>query len=194
MRGGPLKCNKPAQGGDRRGIVEEGKLKIRCRGGSTDGVAVLEAALVLPLLVALMLNVANFGMYIYAWVTVNNAARALLQYRVYTGVVLGYPPVPSVTQMQNLVTAEVSSLPNKASVSWVVCGPPKSGGALDCQGPGTAFAPDADPANPTQYSLYSAKVGYTFQTLFSPVTLPLGYSVAGPPGSVSRQVSMRSMQ
>ena len=106
---------------------------MRCRGGSTEGVAVLEAALVLPLLVVLMLNVANFGMYIYAWVTVNNAARALLQYRVYTGVVLGYPPAPSVTKMQNLVTAEVSALRNNASVSWVVCGPPKPNGALDCR-------------------------------------------------------------
>src|SRR5689334_6424908 len=166
---------------------------MRGRGRSKKGVALLEAALVLPLLVVLMLNVANFGMYIYAWVTVNNAARAVLQYRVYTGVVLGYPSPPSVSQMQNLVTAEVSSLPNKASVTWVVCGTQPSG-SVDCQGPGTAFAPDADPANPTHYRVYSAKVWYTFQTLFAPVTLPLGYSATEPPGSVSRQVSMRSMQ
>jgi hypothetical protein len=168
--------------------------KCPIRGGSTEGIAVLEAALVLPLLVVLMLNVANFGMYIYAWVTVNNAARTLVQYRVYTGVVLGYPPAPSTTQLQNVITAEVSSLPNKGSVTWVVCGPAKSSGALDCQGTGTPFAPDPDPANPTQYQLYSARVSYTFQALFRPITLPLGYSTSGPPGSVSRQVSMRSMQ
>ena len=168
-------------------------MKMRCRGGSTEGVALLEAALVLPFLVALMLNVANFGMYIYAWVTVNNAARALLEYRVYTGVVLGYPPSPSLAQMQNLVTTEVSSLPNKGSVAWVVCGPLKNGNP-DCQGPGPTFTPDSDPA-PAQYALYSAKVWYTFQSLFPPVTLPLGYTVAGfPPGSFFQQVSMRSMQ
>jgi hypothetical protein len=167
---------------------------MRVRQGSSEGVAVLEAALVLPFLVAVMLNVANVGMYLYAWVTVNNAARALVQYRVYTGVVLGYPPAPSLAQMETLVTDEVSSLPNKGSVTWVVCGPTTSGGALDCQGPGAGFAGDPDPANPTQYSLYSAKVWYTFQTLFPPITLPLGYNVAGVPGSVSRQVSMRSMQ
>src|SRR5689334_24555138 len=106
---------------------------MRGRGRSKKGVALLEAAVALPLLVALMLNVANFGMYIYAWVTVNNTARALLEYRVYTGVVLGYPPTPSVTQMQNLVTDEVSSLPNKASVSWAVCW--KKNTTTTCQGP-----------------------------------------------------------
>jgi len=145
----------------------------------------------MPFLVVLMLNVANFGMYIYAWVTVNNAARALLEYRVYTGVVLGYPPSPSVTQMGNLVTDEVSSLPNKGSVTWVVCR--NANGATSCQGPGTTFTPDTDPSA-AHYALYSAKVWYTFQTLFPPVTLPLGYSAYGLSGSVSRQVSMRGMQ
>ena len=160
---------------------------------SSEGVALVEAALVLPFLVMLMLNVANFGMYIYAWTTVNNAARALVEYRVYTGVVLGYPPSPTVTQMQNLVSAEVSSLPNKASVSWTVCS--NANGTTACQGPGTAFTPDPDPVSPTQYRAYSARVSYTFQSLFSPLTLPLGYQVAGlSPGSFYRQVSMRSMQ
>src|SRR5260370_40711787 len=113
---------------------------MRGRGRSTEGVALLEATVALPLLVALMLNVANFGMYIYAWVTVNNAARALVEYRVYNGVVLGFPRAPSVTQMQNLVTTEVSSLPSSVGVTWVVC--INSNGASTCQGPGPAFTPD----------------------------------------------------
>jgi hypothetical protein len=170
---------------------------MRSRGDATEGVALLEAALVLPLLVVLMLNVANFGMYIYAWVTVNNAARALLEYRVYNGVVIGYPASPSVAQMQSLVDAEVYSLKNKASVTWKVCG--NSKGTTTCQGPATlTFTVDTDP-QATQYTLYSAKVWYTFQTLFPPVTLPLGYKASDPnvltgSSSVSRQVSMRSMQ
>lgn len=152
----------------------------------------MEAALALPLLVALMLNVANFGMYIYAWVTVNNATRALLEYRAYTGVVLDYPAAPSVTQMGNLVSDEVSSLPNKASVTWVVCA--NTNGTIACQGPGPAFTPDTDP-QATQYTLLSARVWYTFQSLFTPLTLPLGYTVPGfPRGSFFQQVSMRSME
>jgi hypothetical protein len=165
-----------------------------CRRDSTEGAALLEAAVILPFLVVLMLNVANLGIYVYAWTSVNNAARALLQYRVYCGVVLGYPPSPSSAQMQNLVTAEISSLPNRATFNWVVCGPQKPNGSTDCQGPGTPFVPDADPGDSAKYVLYSAKVWYTYSTLFSPVTLPLGYSASGVPGSLTRQVSMRSMQ
>jgi len=166
---------------------------MQCRTGSTEGVALLEAALVMPFLVVLMLNVANLGMYIYAWVTVDNAARAVLEYRVYNGVVLGFPASPSVTQMGSLVTDEVSSLPNKASVTWVVCS--NANGSSSCQGPGTAFAPAPDPVQPARYRIYSAKVWYTFQSLFPPVTLPLGYTVSGfPAGSFFRQVDMRSMQ
>src|SRR5581483_4249263 len=166
---------------------------MRCKRGSTEGVALLEAALVMPFLVVLMLNVANFGMYIQAWVTVNNAARALLQYRVYAGVVLGYPPAPSVAQMQDLVSAEISSLPNKPSVTWAICR--NTNGTASCEGPATAFATDPDPVQPTYYGVYSAKVWYTFQPLFPALTLPLGYTVAGfSPAPISRQATMRSMQ
>jgi hypothetical protein len=154
---------------------------------STVGVALLESALVIPMLVLLMLNVANFGMYTYAWVTVNNTARALVQYRVYNGVVLGFPPSPSVTAMQNVVTAEVSTLPNFGSVTWAVCS--NANGTIVCEGPPGAptITPPADPLQPTQYTLYSAKVWYTFQPLFSTIT-PLTA------GAISRQVTMRSMQ
>lgn len=147
--------------------------------------ALVETALLFPLLLVLMLNAVNFGMYIYAWVTLDNAARAVLEYRVYTGVVLGFPPSPSVTQMQNLVTGEVSSLPNSGSVTWVVCS--NTNGTTGCEGPGTAFAPVSDPQQPTKYTLYSAKVWYTFQPVFSALT-PLSA------GSIFRQATMRAMQ
>jgi hypothetical protein len=145
----------------------------------------VESALVIPMLVLLMLNVVNFGMYTYAWVTINNTARALLQYRVYNGVVLGFPSSPAVSDMQTVITAEVTSLPNKGSVTWVVCS--NANGTTACEGPGTVFTPPADPTQPTQYTLYSAKVWYTFQPLFPSIT-PL---TAGP---IFRQVNMRSMQ
>jgi TadE-like protein len=140
---------------------------------------------VLPMLVLLMLNVVNFGMYMYAWVTVDNAVRALLEYRVYTGIVLGFPPSPSVTQMQNVVTAEVSSLPNSGTVTWVVCS--NANGTTACEGPGATFTPPVDPVASTQYTLYSAKVWYTFEPLFSRITPLTG-------GVIFRQVNMRSMQ
>jgi hypothetical protein len=150
----------------------------------TAGAALLEGTLVMPMLVLLMLNLVNFGMYTYAWVTLNNAARALLEYRVYAGVVLGFPASPSVSQMQNVLTDEVQSLPNHGSVTWVVCS--NANGTTNCQGPGTAFTPPVDPQAPAQYELYSARVWYTFQPVFSITPL-----TAGP---IFRQVDMRSMQ
>lgn len=149
------------------------------------GVALLESALVLPMLVLVMLNVVNFGLYIYVSITLNNAARALVEYRAYTGVVLGFPPYPSVTQMNNMVTSEVSTLPNRGSVSWAVCS--NANGAAACEGPGEAFTPASDPVQPTQYTLYSARVSYRFQPLFPTIT-PLSEGV------IYRQVNMRSME
>ena len=151
---------------------------------STSGAALLEATLVLPMLVLLMLNLINFGMYIYAWVTLNNAARAVVEYCVYTGVVLGFPPSPSTSQMQNVLNDEVQSLPNHNSVTWVVCS--NANGTSTCQGPGAVFTPPTDPLNPTGYAVYSARVWYTFQPVFSITPLTAG--------SIFRQVDMRSMQ
>jgi hypothetical protein len=146
----------------------------------------LEAALTLPMLTLLMLNVVNFGMYLYAWVTVNNAARALMEYRVYTGVVLGYPATPSVTQMQNLVTGEVSSLPNRSSVTWTICG--NANGTTKYEGPGPTFTCDSDPVRPTGYTLYASRVWYTFEPLFP------GLTPAFSSTPIYRQVNMRSME
>jgi len=151
---------------------------------STSGAALVEATLVLPMLVLMMLNLVNFGLYTHAWVTLNNAARALLEYSVYNGVVLGFPSSPSTSQMQNIVTDEVQSLPNHNSVTWVVCS--NANGTSTCQGPGTVFTPPTDPLNPTGYAVYSARVWYTFQPVFSITPLTAG--------SIFRQVDMRSMQ
>ena len=54
------------------------------------GQALIEAALLLPMLLVLMLNGINFGLYIYAWVTVNDAARAAAEYAVDNGVATGF--------------------------------------------------------------------------------------------------------
>src|SRR4051794_26574796 len=47
----------------------------RCAGQS-----LVECALVIPLLLLLIVNVVNFGAFLYAWITVANAARTGAQY------------------------------------------------------------------------------------------------------------------
>src|SRR5689334_16870203 len=46
------------------------------------GQALIELALILPLLLLLIVNVVNFGGLLYAWITVSNAARAGAQYSI----------------------------------------------------------------------------------------------------------------
>ena len=49
---------------------------------SAGGQALVESALVLPLLFLLVINVVNFGGMLYAWITVSNAARTGADYMV----------------------------------------------------------------------------------------------------------------
>lgn len=160
-------------------------MTARRRKRRTRGAALVEATLVLPMLVLLMMNTLNFGMYIYAWVTVNNTARALLLYRVYSGVVVGFPPIPSVTQMQSVVTTETSTLPNHGSITWGICD--NANGTITTEGPAAPASCLADPTAPTQYTSYTAQVTYTFLPLAAGLTPRLG-------GTITRQVSMRSME
>jgi TadE-like protein len=164
-------------------LAREWNLNTRCR-RSTKGTALIEAALVLPMLVFLMLNAINFAMYIYASVTVTNAARAAVEYQVYNGVVLGFPAPPSFTEVQSVVTADVSSLPNKTSVTLEVC--TISNGTTTCQGTGSPYVPLPDP-EPAIYRIYSAKVAYTFTCLFPGFTLPGS-------ATITAQAAMRSME
>jgi TadE-like protein len=145
------------------------------------GSALIEAALVMPVLVALMVNAMNFGTYVYTWITIDNAARAVLQYRAYSGVVLGFPAAPVSSQLQNLVTAEVAALPNKTSVTWEICSTPAN---TPCIGNGTTFSPPADNGG---YKLYAVDIGYTFIPFLSGITVPL-------PTAIHRQAFMRSME
>lgn len=46
-----------------------------------DGQALVEFALVLPLMFLLLVNAVNFGAFLFAWITVANSARAGAQYR-----------------------------------------------------------------------------------------------------------------
>src|SRR5579872_7376528 len=134
-------------------------IRVSRRCGGTGGQALIEAALVLPLLFFLMLNAANLGLYIYAWITVNNAARTVAEYRAYNGVVVGLPPSPSLGQMQCLLYNEVSTLPNKgasAGCTWTnvklaVC-------STACVGDALTIAPRSD--DPGHYAMYSVEVRY----------------------------------
>jgi hypothetical protein len=155
------------------------------------GQALVEFALVLPLLFLLVVNAVNFGAFLFAWITVANSARAGAQYMVMAGATVGTPKPATAAQITTLVTNDVSSLLNRASLAVRVC--INNNAILTCSGPGT-YVPPADP-EPTKYVLASVNVTYQYQPL-----LPLwdfnglGIHATLPPTTIHRQASMRMLQ
>jgi hypothetical protein len=163
------------------------------RGDPCCGSALIETALVLPLLLLLMLNTVNFGLYIFGWITVDNAARAAVEYQIYNGAAIGFPTSPTFSQVTDLVTADVASLPTSATpkVTLEVCS--NRNGTSTCSGTGS-YLPPADP-EPAGYVLYSVDIAYTYTPLFSAFDIPgLGISLTLPASTIHQQVAMRSMQ
>jgi hypothetical protein len=79
---------------------------------SARGQALIEFALVLPLIFLLILNLVNFGAFIYAWITVANAARTGAQYMIMSGAWVGSPFAPSLDAVKTLATNDAQWLPN----------------------------------------------------------------------------------
>ncbi len=128
------------------------------------GQALIEFALVLPLLFLLILNVVNFGGLFYAFITVTHGTRAAAQYEVTGPAYLGYgtaeglQSVPTAAQIQALLTdcsatprGDLCSLPNQSNIAVAVCANNSSSGAPIIQAPGTCLPPN-DPATGTVFT------------------------------------------
>ena len=84
------------------------------------GQALIELALVLPLLFLLIVNVVNFGGFFYAWITVSNSARTGAQYMVIGGAMVGGPAPPGFSTVQTFVQSDLSALPNAGSAQVTI--------------------------------------------------------------------------
>src|SRR5258708_26851254 len=98
------------------------------------GQALVEVALILPLLFLLIVNVVNFGGFFFAWITVANAARSGAQYMSMAGATVRSPQPATATQIYNVVSADISSLLNRSSLPIRVC-TKHSVGAAVCAAP-----------------------------------------------------------
>lgn len=72
------------------------------------GQALIEASLLVPMIFFLFLGLTNFGFYIYAFITVSNAARAAAQYTANLSL------VGDDTAACDVALREMQSLPNVA--------------------------------------------------------------------------------
>src|SRR5258708_33665902 len=85
------------------------------------GQALIEYALMLPLLFLLIVNVVNFGGFFFAWITVANAARAGAHYAILSGASVGSPGEATPTQIADVITKDISSLPNASRLVVNIC-------------------------------------------------------------------------
>jgi len=149
------------------------------------GQAVLEFCLVFPLMFLLVINVVNFGVFMYDWISVANAARAGVQYWVTGNATVFAPDVPTGTQITNLINNELSSL-NGPSVTVNAC--TNNNGTTACI-LGSSTNPPSDPESPT-YAVAWVDVSFTYTRLFNwpfPAAAPL-------PSTIHRRAVMRVLQ
>jgi Flp pilus assembly protein TadG len=144
------------------------KFLHRVKNGRADakGQSLVEFILVLPVVFLLIVNVVNFGAFFYAWITVSNAARAGADYAILGGLSAGSPPTPTPTQVANIITQDVLSLPNRGSVTVNIC-QNINGTVLTLAGSCATFGTDPEPAS---FQAITVDVTYTYQPL-----IPAGF-------------------
>jgi len=98
------------------------------------GQALVEFALILPLVFLLIVNAVNFGAFLFAWITVANGARAGAQYLAMGRATVGTPTPATAAQITALITSDISSLLNRSSLAVRVC--KNNNSVQSCSGPG----------------------------------------------------------
>ena len=79
-----------------------GGRNLRSASPGTKGEAVVECAVVVPLVFLLIVNAFNFGNFIYCWLTIADAVRAGADYACLDSSTAGSPLTPSVAQITTL--------------------------------------------------------------------------------------------
>ena len=157
--------------------------KVKPRG---EGQALVEFALIVPLVFLLAVNAVNFGGFLFAWISVANAARAGAQYMVMSSSSPGSPTPATLAQITALVTNDVSSLMNRSSILVAIC-TNKTTGPIGCT---SLFDPEA-PA----YTLATVDVTYTYKPYIPLFSFPkLGISATLPATTIHRKAVMRMLQ
>lgn len=130
---------------------------MRLQRRTSIGSALIEFALMLPVMFVMIVNTVNFGGFIFAWITVAGAARAGANYWALGRATIPGSAQPTTSEVSSVVAQEVSSLLNRSSLSVTVCR--NMNGTTTCTG-----SPPSDP-EPTHYALGVVDVSYTYKPL-----------------------------
>jgi Flp pilus assembly protein TadG len=153
--------------------------------GHRKGQALIEFALLIPLVFLLAVNAVNFGGFFYAWITVAEAARAGAQYMVLSSASPGAPTATDLSHVTALVTSDITSLLNRSSLAVAIC-------TNNTTSAGCGMS--ADPEAPA-YTLATVDVTYTYVPFIPLFSFPkLGISATLPSGTIHRKAVMRMLQ
>lgn len=163
-------------------------------GKDTEGQALVEFALMVPLLFLLIVNMVNFGGFFYAWITVANAARVGAQYAVLAGASAGSPAQPTAASIDTVINNDVFSLLNGSSPNVNIC--IYNGSTIEAtpyqQGSCSGTSPDPEPAS---YVGAVVDVTYTYNPFIPLFSFPgLGIRATLPPTTIHRRTYMRVIQ
>ena len=184
-------CRKPGRRTNRGRADRMKRVRHSSGSGASAGEALIEFALILPMVFLLIVNAVNFGGFLFAWITVANGARAGAQYTVLGRAAVGTPTPATAAQITSLIAGDGWSLLNRASLTVRVC--KNNNGTLTCSGPGS-YLPPADP-EPTKYVLASVDVTYIYNPFLPLWDFPgLGIHATLPPTTIHRQACMRMLQ
>jgi Flp pilus assembly protein TadG len=163
--------------------------------GSDRGQALVEFALTVPLLFLLIINVVNFGGWIYGWIAVANAARAGANYAAIGASSVSYPREAMATDVVTLTQNETGALPNWSTSNPTITVCQNYNGTATLLRSTSAcpagVAPPNDPEAPAYTSL-AIDVSYTYRPFIPLFDFPgLGIHATLPPSTIHRRTVMR---
>jgi Flp pilus assembly protein TadG len=170
---------------------------------SQAGQALIEFALMVPLLFLVIFNVVNFGGFLYSWITISNAARAGGQYAAMGAAYASYPAQATLSNITTLIQQETSSLPGSSASNpaVTVCenlngtsiAYPQTTPTAACP---AGTAPPQDPetvtglAGASTYTTVAIDVTYTYTPFIGSFSTGL-LGIVSPPTTVHRRTVMR---
>lgn len=169
-------------------------------GRASSGEAMVEFALIVPLVFLLIVNALNFGGFIYCWLTVADAVRSAADYAALGSNTAGSPITPSVAALTALVQDATAGLPNYSSSNPTVTACIYNNGTTNtflttsaCPTGVTAPPQDPEPiasGTSTTYSSVAVDVTYTFAPFFAGTSF-LQYALPSLPTSIHRRMVVR---
>jgi Flp pilus assembly protein TadG len=166
-----------------QGPVADG---VATRDSRRRGQALVEFSLIIPLVLLLAVNAVNFGGFIFAWITVADAARDGAEYMVMSSASPGKPTPATSGQISSLITSDVTSLLNRSSLVVATC----TNATTSANGCTTLTDPEA-PA----YALATVDVTYTYNPFIPLFSFPvLNISATLPTTTIHRKAVMRMLQ